>query len=62
MTEERQLPPRARDYLKFLASQAELEIGMISTGPERDQTITVAGSSLAQLLGPLRASTQSAKN
>jgi len=62
MTEERQLPPRARDYLKFLASQAGLEIGMISTGPERDQTITVAGSSLAQLLGPPRASTQSAKN
>jgi adenylosuccinate synthase len=33
------LPPRAKDYLKFLADQVGVEIAMVSTGPERDQAI-----------------------
>jgi adenylosuccinate synthase len=33
------LPARARDYLRFLADQVEVEIAMVSTGPEREQTI-----------------------
>src|SRR5271157_2536473 len=33
------LPPRAKDYLKFLAEQVGVEIAMVSTGPERDQAI-----------------------
>lgn len=44
------LPPRARDYLKFLSEQTGVEIGCISTGPERDETILMEGSRLADLL------------
>ena len=33
------LPARAQDYLKFLADQVGVKIAMVSTGPERDQTI-----------------------
>jgi adenylosuccinate synthase len=33
------LPVRARDYLQFLAEQVGVEIAMVSTGPQRDQTI-----------------------
>jgi len=50
ITRESDLPPRARDYLKFLGRASKLDIGMISTGPERDQTITVPGSRLQALL------------
>lgn len=52
ITQQRQLPPRARAYLAFLARAAGVEIGIISTGPERHQTITVAGSRLLRLLPP----------
>ena len=45
------LPERARDYLKFLESQTGVEIGCVSTGPERAQTILVPGSKLEKLLG-----------
>jgi adenylosuccinate synthase len=33
------LPQAARTYLAFLEKQAEAKIGMVSTGPDRDQTI-----------------------
>ncbi len=45
------LPPRAKDYLRFLTAQCGAEIGCISTGPEREQTIIVPGSKLQELLG-----------
>jgi adenylosuccinate synthase len=45
-----QLPQAARQYLKFIAGQLEVEIGMISTGPERDATIVPSGTKLAQWL------------
>jgi adenylosuccinate synthase len=41
------LPPAATDYLKFIADFLSVEIGMISTGPERDATIVCAGTQLA---------------
>ena len=44
------LPQKARDYLKFVADYLEVEIGLISTGPERDATIVVAGTQLASWL------------
>jgi adenylosuccinate synthase len=44
------LPPRAKDYLKFLSDRIGVEIGCISTGPERDETILIQGSSLARAL------------
>lgn len=40
------LPDRAKSYLEFLAKQTGVEIGCISTGPERDETIFVPGSKL----------------
>ncbi len=33
------LPRAAKDYLKFLEEESGAKIGMISTGPDRDQTI-----------------------
>jgi adenylosuccinate synthase len=39
MRELSELPARARDYLRFLADQVEAEIAMVSTGPEREQTL-----------------------
>ncbi len=44
------LPLRARDYLKFLSERTGVEIGCISTGPERDETILIEGSRLARAL------------
>ncbi|MCO5334634.1 MAG: adenylosuccinate synthase [Pyrinomonadaceae bacterium] len=39
-----ELPEKARDYVKFLSEQIGTEIGLISTGPERDQTIILQDS------------------
>ena len=50
ITAYRALPARAKDYLRFLEQQAGVEIGAISTGPERKQTILVRGSKLEKLL------------
>jgi adenylosuccinate synthase len=33
------LPPAAQDYLKFLSDYLEVPLSMVSTGPERDETI-----------------------
>ncbi|HKT71097.1 MAG TPA: adenylosuccinate synthase, partial [Terriglobales bacterium] len=60
------LPPKARDYLAFLEKQTGARIGMISTSPERDQTMfvddfsaligrNVAGSDRAKRRAPARA-------
>jgi adenylosuccinate synthase len=46
MTEMSSLPPKARDYVEFLSSQIGVEIGLVSTGPERMQTIIVRDSAL----------------
>lgn len=45
------LPARAKDYLAFLESRTGVEIGCISTGPERNQTIVRAGSRFEKLIG-----------
>jgi adenylosuccinate synthase len=46
----RDLPAAARDYLNFISDQLEVEIGMISTGPERDATIIPRGTKLSSWL------------
>lgn len=38
------LPDNARAYVEFLSTQIGVEIGLISTGPERDQTIVLQDS------------------
>jgi adenylosuccinate synthase len=50
ITEYDALPARARDYIEFLEASVGVEIGCISTGPERDQTIFKSGSKLNRLL------------
>jgi len=44
------LPRGAMDYLRFIADFLQVEIGMISTGPERDATIVPEGTLLARWL------------
>ncbi len=39
ITEYAELPAAAKEYLKYLESESGARIGMISTGPDRDQTI-----------------------
>ena len=43
-TEFEKLPPNAQAYVRFLSEQVGVEIGLISTGPERDQTIILKES------------------
>jgi adenylosuccinate synthase len=45
-----ELPKAASDYLKFISDSLGTEIGMISTGPERDATIIPPGTKLASWL------------
>ncbi|MGA2146757.1 MAG: adenylosuccinate synthase [Bryobacteraceae bacterium] len=44
------LPGRAKDYLAFLEGHIGVEVGCVSTGPERNQTIVRRGSRLENLL------------
>jgi adenylosuccinate synthase len=50
ITKYADLPARAKEYLRFLEQQTGVEVGAISTGPERSQTIVVPGSKLEKLL------------
>ena len=45
-TEISSLPTNARGYIEFLSQQIGVEIGLVSTGPERSQTIIVQDSAL----------------
>jgi adenylosuccinate synthase len=45
------LPGHARTYLQFLEDRTGVEIGGISTGPERNETIIRPGSKLERLIG-----------
>jgi adenylosuccinate synthase len=44
------LPKQAQAYLKFLSEKTEVEIGSVSNGPERNETMIVPGSKLEKLL------------
>jgi adenylosuccinate synthase len=44
-----ELPARARAYLDFLENKSGVEVGCISTGPERNQTIVKPGSHFARV-------------
>jgi adenylosuccinate synthase len=45
------LPKEARDYIAFLEEKTGVEVGAVSTGPERSETIVRPGSKLEKLLG-----------
>jgi len=49
ITEYDKLPKKAQEYLKFIEQESGARIGMISTGPDRVQTINTPG--FEQLLG-----------
>jgi len=49
-TEMSSLPANARRYVDFLSQQIGVEIGLVSTGPERSQTIIVHDSALGRWL------------
>ena len=44
-----QLPARAKEYVAFLEKVTGVEVGCISTGPERTETVIREGSRFAQL-------------
>ena len=44
------LPKAAVEYMRFIGDFLQVEIGMISTGPERDATIVPEGTELARWL------------
>ncbi len=48
LTRYEQLPPRARDYLRFLSDSSGVEISIVSTGPERDQTMWAPGAGFTE--------------
>ena len=46
ITKIEDLPEKAREYVEFLSKSIGVEIGLISTGPERDQTIILQNSTM----------------
>jgi adenylosuccinate synthase len=46
----KKLPKAALAYLRFISEFLQVEIGMISTGPERDATIVPPGTLFARWL------------
>jgi adenylosuccinate synthase len=46
-----ELPEKAKQYIAFLEARTGVEVGCISTGPERNQTIVRPGSRFEQLIG-----------
>ena len=52
VTDMEKLPAKARDYIAFISERIGVPVGLVSTGPERGQTILVRDSALAQWLEP----------
>jgi len=52
VTELDKLPAAARDYVRFISERIGVAVGLVSTGPERGQTILVRDSALDQWLNP----------
>lgn len=50
VTDLNAIPPKARDYLNFLEEKTGVEVGCVSNGPERNETLIVPGSKLEKLL------------
>ena len=44
------LPLQARQYLQFIETQTGVEVGSVSNGPERNETMIVPSSKLERLL------------
>lgn len=46
MRRQEELPPAARKYLDLISAECDVEIGLISTGPDREESIIATGSQL----------------
>ena len=51
VTDFTKLPDAARRYIDFLEARTGVEVGCVSTGPERNETLVREGSKLSKLLG-----------
>jgi adenylosuccinate synthase len=47
-----QLPKKAQEYLRFLERESGAAIGMVSTGPDRDQTMMLPAFAADVLTAP----------
>jgi adenylosuccinate synthase len=61
VTDFDKLPKKAQDYLRFLEKESGAKIGMVSTGPDRDQTIFLPEFSTEMLTSKPREKTARAK-
>jgi adenylosuccinate synthase len=52
ITELEKLPSAARAYVEFISERIGVPVGLVSTGPERSQTILVPDSALVRWLKP----------
>ena len=50
VTDFAKLPEAAKRYVDFLEARTDVEVGCVSTGPERNETLVREGSKLAKLL------------
>jgi adenylosuccinate synthase len=50
ITRYEDLPGAARNYIAFLEEKTGVEVGCVSTGPDRSQTMIRAGSKMEKLL------------
>ena len=53
MTNIEDLPRKAREYVEFLSQSIGVEIGLISTGPGRDQIIILRDSTMRSWFGQI---------
>jgi adenylosuccinate synthase len=60
VTDFEKLPAKAQDYVRFLSEEVGVEIGLISTGPERDQTIIHRNSIMEGWFSGVQSTTQNA--
>ena len=61
ITELEKLPKAAREYLAFLEKESGARVGMVSTGPDREQTILVTDFAAAMMAPAGEASRPQAK-
>src|SRR5205814_7369099 len=50
VTDLSELPRAAREYINYLSNHIGVQIGLVSTGPERSQTTSVREAAPAKLL------------
>ena len=62
LTHYEQLPRRAQEYLRFLSESTGVEVTIVSTGPEREQTMWVPGARFTEQWGKIGGGQNAAVN